>query len=131
MTMYRNEGGLFQVLEDILKASGQPLTATELYDGHEQVRALASSANRVSDYLGNMWRNKGVVLRLPAPKTNNSSARYAYQWKAAADNAARAPGAKQYIDSLKTFSKPGIAIVDHGNTVTIELDNYIITVTKR
>lgn len=126
--MYRNEGGLFHVLEELLKQSGRPMTATELYDASPAVRQLATSPNRVSDYLGNMWRNKGVVLRLPAPKTNNSSARYAYQWK---DSPAAKPAAQDFLDSLKPFSKPGITITDQGGSVIIELDHYIITVAKR
>lgn len=128
--MYRNEGGLFHILEEILKTANRPMTATELYDNHAEVRSLAASANRVSDYLGNMWRLKGVVQRLPAPKTNNSSARFAYQWKHGAATSTVA-AAHPHLDASPTFSKPGIAITDHGNSVTIELDNYIITVRKR
>ena len=78
--MIRNEDGLFPVLKKILKESAdRPFTCTELYELPE-VRRVASSANRVSDYLGNLWRD-GDLLRLPAPASETSAARWAYQWK--------------------------------------------------
>ena len=58
-----NKSGIYQLLENRLKATGEtPLTCGELYEFPE-IRELARDANRVSDYLGHMWR-RGVASTL-------------------------------------------------------------------
>ena len=137
--MYRNEQGLFYALEVILKAATEPLTCTQIYDDNFEVREHATSANRVSDYLGGMWR-KGQVTRSPAPRIGGSSARWAYSWKQEAVHTSISEqieyhaGAKEFVNSFKTdkiVSKPGIEITDAGNVITIELDAFVITVRKK
>ena len=50
---------LLPALEAILKEASDPLDCNQLYD-MQQIRAVAPSANRVSDYLGILFR-KGKV----------------------------------------------------------------------
>lgn len=70
----------------------------ELYDLPD-VRKHAESANRVSDYLGHMWR-KGEARRSPAPKHKNNDARYAYEWNWGSEvNAAFEPSRSVRADS--------------------------------
>lgn len=52
---FKNTFGIYQVLERLLKAANRPLTCVELFDAPE-VRQLAPDVNRVSDYLGHMYR---------------------------------------------------------------------------
>lgn len=75
----QSERGLFQVLEQELRKAKQPLDCATLFD-RPQLRAHAATVNRVSDYLGNLWR-KGLVLRLPAEKLEGTKARWLYVWK--------------------------------------------------
>lgn len=77
--MIRNETGLYHALQEVLKTADRPLTCTELYR-IPVIRKYANSANRVSDYLGNMWRDH-LLKREPAPRTDFSSARWAYSWR--------------------------------------------------
>lgn len=77
--MPRSEQGLFQALEHELKTSKEPLDCNDLFE-RASVRQHAQTVNRVSDYLGGLWR-KGKVLRLPAPRSDNSRSRWMYQWK--------------------------------------------------
>jgi len=137
--MYRNDKGLFYVLESILKAATGPMTCTQIYDESSEVRNLASSPNRVSDYLGGLWR-KGQVTRSPAPKINSSSARWAYSWKqekvltSISEQIEYHKGAKEFVNSFKdekVFSKPGIEITEQADSITIELPGFIITVRKK
>lgn len=73
---YSNDDGLMPAIEKILRDSGQPMSCHELFDMGE-IRERAASANRVSDYLGHMWR-RGVLTRLSAP--SGTRARWMYQW---------------------------------------------------
>jgi hypothetical protein len=137
--MYRNEAGLFYALEVVLRAAKEPLTCVQIYDENMTVRDHASSPNRVSDYLGGLWR-KGQVTRSIAPRTSNSSARWAYSWKSEQQTTSISQqiehhsNAKKFVDSFKddaAYSKPGIEIRDNGSSVTIELQNFIITISKK
>ena len=77
--MRYNDEGLFPALEAALKEAKEPLDCQALFD-MPAIRKHAASVNRVSDYLGGLWR-KGQVVRLPAPKSENSRARWMYEWK--------------------------------------------------
>lgn len=103
--MIRSETGLYYALQEVLKAAEQPMTCTELYD-IPLIRKYASSANRVSDYLGNMWRDN-LLKREPATRTDFSSARWAYSWR----------GRRR----SKNIPKPVVEV--------IELPTYTITIT--
>lgn len=126
----RAEDGLFGALEAELKKAKEPLDCVALFD-KPSVRAHALNVNRVSDYLGNMWR-KGQVLRLPAPRGEDRRSRWLYVWKG------RPPVAKPTIDdALKLsatqtiLSKPNIEISEEGNVVTITLPGWSITIKQR
>lgn len=125
----KSEEGLFQVLEKILKAADQPMDCVEIYEGSMEVRERASNPNRVSDYLGNMWR-KGQLLRLPAPRGEGKKARWLYAWKG------KAPAPKPDMTQAIAFdhtvntilNKPNLHIEDDGRLVTITLPGFTITI---
>jgi hypothetical protein len=142
--MPRSEQGLFQALEQELKHSKEPMDCHTLFD-KPSVRQHAQTVNRVSDYLGGLWR-KGKVLRLPAPRTDNSRSRWMYQWKDAprrghsnvvalndanlqAPTPAPAP-VPAYVPpgSRKVLSRPTIEITDGGDVITIELPNATLVI---
>lgn len=129
--MRHNESGLFPALEAALKAASEPLDCQTLFDMPE-IRKHAASANRVSDYLGGLWR-KGLVVRLPASKSSEKAAanraRWAYEWKGS-------KGPKLYAEALEYAPKiladrPTLLVTDDGNNVTIETPNLIIQIRQK
>lgn len=77
--MSRTETNLYSAIEEVLRSSKEPVTNVEVFEV-PSVQLYAESSNRVSDYLGNMWR-KGLLLRYPAPRDGTSTARWMYKWK--------------------------------------------------
>lgn len=61
--MSRSEQGLFHALEVELRAADGALDCVTLFD-RPSIRAHSQTVNRVSDYLGHLWR-KGLVSRVP------------------------------------------------------------------
>ena len=125
--MRYNPDGLFPVLEAALKAASEPLDCQTLYDMPE-VQQHAASVNRVSDYLGGLWR-KGLVVRLPAPKTSNSRARWMYEWKGG-------KGPKLHTHALEyaprvLADRPTCLITEEGNVITMEFPNLIISIRQK
>ena len=124
--MRYNPDGLFPALDAALKAASSPMTAQDLYDVPE-VNQNAASVNRVSDYLGNMWR-KGQVERLPAPKTDASRARWAYAWKG--QKGPKILGAMEYMPRV-IADRPSVLITEDGNLMTLEFPNLIIQIRQK
>lgn len=125
--MRSTETGLFPALEAALKAASEPLDAQALYDKPE-IKEFAASVNRVSDYLGGLWR-KGLVVRLAAPKIGNSRSRWVYEWKGQ-------KGPKIYNHALEYTPKvladrPSVLITEEGNVITMEFPNLIISIRQK
>jgi hypothetical protein len=125
--MRNNETGLFPALEAALKAASEPMDAQAFFD-MPQIREHAASANRVSDYLGNLWR-KGQVVRLPAPKEGSSRSRWLYEWKGS-------KGPKLYTHALEysprvLADRPSVLITEEGNVITMEFPNLIISIRQK
>lgn len=131
--MRTNESGLFPALEAALKASKEPLDCVTLFDRPE-IREHAASANRVSDYLGGLWR-KGLVVRIPAPKTGNSKARWMYAWKGPKGPKLHAklgiPDEGQVYTPRILADRPSVLITEEGSTITIELPNLLISIRSK
>ena len=125
--MRTNEDGLFPALEAALKAAKEPLDCQTLFDMPE-IRKHAASANRVSDYLGGLWR-KGKVVRLPAPKTENSRARWMYAWKGGTGPKLHEnlKAALEYTPRILA-DRPTVLITEEGGTITLELPNLFIVI---
>lgn len=128
--MSKTEQGLYDALEAELKKSSEPMDCAMLFE-RASVRKYAQTVNRVSDYLGNMWR-KGDVVRLPAPRMESSRSRWMYMWKG------RRPAPLPTMDEAVEFGakkmllqRPSIEISESGNTVTIELPNWVLTIKSR
>lgn len=124
--MRHNEDGLFPALEAALKAASEPLDCQALYD-MPAIREHAASVNRVSDYLGGLWR-KGKVTRLAAPKTENSRARWMYVWKGGKGPKLYAANeAIEYAPRILA-DRPSVLITEEGSKITIELPNLIVVI---
>lgn len=124
---------LFTALEEVLREADEPLDCATIFD-MPIIREHATTVNRVSDYLGNMWR-KGQVLRLPAPRLEGTRARWLYVWK----NKAKVDRKKLPLDNAIEFdgrvnsflSRPSLEITEEGGTVVITLPNLTITIKQR
>lgn len=122
--MRTNEDGLFPALEAALKAATEPLDCQALYD-MPAIREHAASVNRVSDYLGGLWR-KGKVVRLPA-SNEGSRSRWAYQWKGPRGPKLHAAQGLEYTPRILA-DRPAMLITEEGSRVIIELPNLILTI---
>jgi len=125
--MRYNPDGLFPVLEAALKAAEAPLDCQDLYDLPE-VKQHASSVNRVSDYLGGLWR-KGLVVRLPAPKDSTKRSRWMYEWKGSKGPKIHAH-AFEYAPRVLA-DRPTVLITEEGNVITLEFPNLLISIRQK
>lgn len=119
--MRHSENGLFNALEKVLRETGEPMDCVQLYDLPE-IREYAASVNRVSDYLGGLWR-KGLVKRLPTSAEGASRARWAYQWK---DRVPPGVGV-DYAPKL-LVDRPTVLITEEGGTMQITMPSLTIII---
>lgn len=122
----KSERTIYQVLEENLRKSDKPLTCNDLWDMDGRIRELEKDGgpNKVSDYLGFMWR-KGLLIKFSAPKTSKSFARFAYQWK-------------NEDERQITYKPPELPEPVHSNLkitevrdgVRVELNGFSVTIQK-
>ncbi len=122
---------LLPAIEAILKEVPDPLDCNQLYD-MQQIRDIAPSANRVSDYLGILFR-KGLVSRVANERAGTSAgrARWAYIWKNKELPAWKKP--KEVIDykPKAILDRPNIYITEDGENISIELPHLSIVIKKK
>lgn len=124
--MSRSEEGLFQALEEELKKAKEPVDCNTLFD-RPKVRQHAQTVNRVSDYLGNMWR-KGQVTRLPAPRMENTRSRWLYTWKGKTPTTLQKGVDYDPAKGIKLVDRPTMEITDDGGVITIELPSLQLVI---
>jgi hypothetical protein len=127
----RVEHDLYDVLKDELAKAKEPLDCATLFD-KASVRKHANTVNRVSDYLGNLWR-QGKVVRLPAPRLEGSRARWLY--------ALKPPGKKPKPDLAQAIeyhgktemvlSRPYVEITEEGDAIVITMPKMTITIRQK
>lgn len=120
----KSEFGIYRVLEKLLKETDVPLTCVDLFEKAE-VRKYAADANKVSDYLGHMWR-RGLLQRYHAAKTSTSLARYAYTWKTAQDESDEAVPI-----AVPKGAHPRVEITQEGDVLVLKHGKLVITVRYR
>ena len=120
-----SESGLFPALERTLQAATAPLDCNQLYDLPE-IKTHAASVNRVSDYLGNLWR-KGLVERLQAPKYPDGRSRWLYRWRGN-----RAPSPEGIVYAPRVLAdRPTMLVTEEGGMLNIELPNLLISIRQK
>jgi len=128
--MSKTEEGLYEALEAELKKSLEPMDCAMLFE-KASVRKFAQTVGRVSDYLGNMWR-RGDVVRLPAPRLENSRSRWMYMWKGRRPAPLPTPDEAVEFDAKKVLvQRPMIEISEAGKSLVIETPGYVITIKQR
>ena len=120
---------LYPLLQQQLQMATKPMTCHELFDVPE-VRAVAPSANRISDYLGVMFR-RGQLSRVQAEAVEgeHGRARWAYLWRAKAPEWKEAAKIEPKDFSPKPIlNKPNIYITEDGGHITIEMPEISIQI---
>jgi len=126
--MKNTEVGLFPALEAALRAATEPVDAQALFD-MPAIKEYAASVNRVSDYLGNLWR-KGLVVRQAAPRTGTSRTYWTYTWKGQ-------QGPRLLTDSADGYSprvlidRPTVLITEEGRVITLDFPNLSIRIQQK
>ena len=127
--------GIYAVLERLLKATddNHPLTCTDLFDDPE-VKKYADSPNRVSDYVGHMWR-RGLVQRWTAPRTLNNKARFAYTWKGAPTVEPLPDKKVSHMPDLKVLknplTKPNVVVTEGDNEIVLDFAEFTLTIRSK
>lgn len=136
----RSTREIYTVIEEALeKAGGTPKTCTELYEECSDIpnhpdlarrnddfktpeEKRRSEINRLSDYLGHMWKRE-VIERHMAPPSAVGLARYAYTLKRKAwePKLVPAPEKPKIIES-----KPRMTVTETEKGITIDLDSIQI-----
>lgn len=121
----KSDAEIYKIIEKHLKAAESPLSCVDLWD-HSDVQANARSPEKISDYLGLMWR-RGIVQRWDVPKTSNSRSRYAYTWKE--DEQAAQPRKVERIHSVSgTYRKANVTITEEENRLVLDFDKFTLTI---
>lgn len=122
---------LNELLERHLRNADQPLTCRDLFDDPE-IRAVAPSMNRVSDYLGVMFR-KGHVSRVPAQDTGTSRVRWAYVWREKVTPEWKKATQLKPTDfrPKSLIDRPNLHISEDGSHLTIEMPEISISIEIR
>ncbi len=127
--MRYTEKGLLHALEKILRESGKAMDCVELFD-YPEVREHAASPNRVSDYLGSIWR-KGLCTRTPSSGDGKSRARWVYQWKTEPITSAAkdAPPIEGLVYAPKLLiDRPLLQITEEGHTIQLTTPHLTILI---
>lgn len=126
---FRNAFGIYHVLKQHLENATDPQTCVDLFD-HQDVKQFAEDANRVSDYLGHMFR-RGLLTRTAAPRTDSSAARYAYLWKNAKAEAPKQRNVQPRLEIVQEGrrTKNEVQITEHPDgSISVELSAVTITI---
>lgn len=125
---------LYPLLKQHLQMSDRPLTCHDLFE-YEDVRAVAPSANRVSDYLGVLFR-KGLLSRVQAPGTDEGEhgrARWAYLWREKITPEWRKASKVEPQDfrPKPILDRPNLYISEDGSHLNIEMPEISIQIQIR
>ena len=123
--MANSDSGLIRALEKTLQAATEPLDCVQLFE-IPAIKAHASNPNRVSDYLGNLWR-KGVLDRLPPLKNEKERSRWRYLWRV---GGMPRPESIEYTPRVLA-DRPSMLVTEDGNVMTIEMPSLIISIRQK
>lgn len=122
--MRHTDTGLYNVIEKILREKGVAMDCVELFSFPE-VKVHADSVNRVSDYLGGLWRKK-LVTRLVSDNKNGHT-----RWKYQINE--KVPVGVQGITYAPKLlvDRPTLIISEEGKTMQIETPSLTILIKQK
>lgn len=121
---------LFPAIEAALRTSDEPLDCNQLFQIPE-INQVAPSANRVSDYLGILFR-RGKVSRVASDRSEGSKSRWKYIWRNKEVPAVQERKLKVVDFAPKAIlDRPNIYISEDGANINIELPHLSISIKKK
>lgn len=121
----KSDAEIYRIIEAHIKASSEPLTCVALWE-HNDVREHARSPEKVSDFLGLMWR-RNLLQRWSAPKTSTDRSRYAYSW--VEDTEANKPKKVDVMSLVDTrHKKSNVTVTEDGNRIILDFDKFTLIV---
>lgn len=121
----KSDAEIYKIIEQYLKESSVPLSSADLWE-RVDVQSNAKSADKVSDYLGLMWR-RGLLQRWDAPATSVSRARYAYSWMSEADKVPEKV-ARALHSVASSYKKSNVTITEEDNRIVLDFDKFTLTI---
>lgn len=124
----KSDAPIYKIIEQHLKDSKEPLSSTDLW-AFDDVRANARSPEKVSDYLGLMWR-RGMLQRWHTPKTSLSRSLYAYSWAEHETQQHHEPvvALKPLSAVPQTYKKSNVVITEEENRIVLDFDKFTLTI---
>jgi hypothetical protein len=121
----KSDAEIYKILEKHIRESTEPLTCVALHN-FADVAEHARSAEKVSDFLGLMWR-RGLLQRWQAPVTSTDRSRYAYSWK---DNPSGDKPQLVHAVSLvnTTRRKSNVTITEEADRIVLDFDKFTLIV---
>ena len=127
------KSGIYQLIEDKLRATKEPMTCVDLWE-FQEIKELARDANRVSDYLGHMWR-KGLIQRWYSNAVDlKQKSRFAYTWKTPEEveyTEAESPKIERLNIIRNKYTKPHVTITEDDASVTLDFEQFTITIQRK
>lgn len=123
---------LSPLLQRKLQEADRPLSCHDLFD-MEDVKQIAPSANRVSDYLGVMFR-RGLVSRIAHEGGDERGrARWRYLWRARSDLLSEVSAKAEPINyrPKAILDRPNLHISEDGTHLHIEMPEISIQIQIR
>ena len=128
--------GIYAILEKLLRATKEPVTCVDLFDNAD-VREYAPNANRVSDYVGHMWR-RGLLQRWTAPRNLNQRALYAYTWKEAGPATEKVAEPRKKVTAMPDMKvlqtpgvKPQVLITEENDRIVLDFADFTLTIKSK
>lgn len=112
---------IYSLLEAHLRAAKKPLTCVDMLE-FEDVKEFTEDANRISNYLGHMWRKK-LLRRHTALPSDLSMARFAYSWDPESHSPVPVKGPAEVVLTGKD-EELDVTVSRHGNVIVIEGANF-------
>lgn len=123
----KSEALIYKIIEKHLKATTEPQSCVDLWE-HLDVRQNAKSPEKVSDYLGLMWR-RDLIQRWNTPVTSVSKSRYAYTWKANDETLDRPTPVTSAPRLVSTgHKKSNVTVTEDGDRLILDFDKFTMII---
>ena len=121
----KSDAEIYKILEKHIKNAKDPITCVALWD-FDDVRANARSLEKVSDFLGLMWR-RGMLQRWSVPKISTDRSRYAYTWQEKPEDTA--PQKVRVMNVVNTqHKKSNVTITEADDKIILDFDKFTLIV---
>lgn len=125
----KSEALIYKIIEEHLKRAGnRPLSCVDLWE-HTDVRMNAKSSEKVSDYLGLMWR-RGLLQRWTSPATETSRARFSYTWKEGDPSPVQID--PPVLSGVKSnYKQANVTITEDGPRLVLDFEHFTMIIQSK